>query len=205
MITYQKYPQGYYVYAYLRNKDSKTAKAGTPYYIGKGIGSRAYEYHLSVPVPKNKNYIVILEQNLTELGALALERRYIRWYGRKDACTGILINKTDGGDGVSGRIMPIEERKRRSISYKGRKAWNKGISATPEHRQNVSQSLKGKTPWNKGIPTSAESNAKRTATQSNIPKPVIGCPHCNKMGGKPAMIRHHFDNCKSRVIPTQCN
>lgn len=25
----------YYVYAYVRSKDSKTAKAGTPYYIGK--------------------------------------------------------------------------------------------------------------------------------------------------------------------------
>ena len=26
----------YYVYAYIRGEDSSTAKAGTPYYIGKG-------------------------------------------------------------------------------------------------------------------------------------------------------------------------
>ena len=30
----------YYVYQYLREKDSKTAPAGTPYYVGKGHKER---------------------------------------------------------------------------------------------------------------------------------------------------------------------
>lgn len=29
----------YYVYAYIRSKDSETARAGTPYYIGKCLAN----------------------------------------------------------------------------------------------------------------------------------------------------------------------
>ena len=99
----------YYVYAYLRSKDSKTAKAGTPYYIGKGKGRRAFADSCHV-VKAGNNPIVFLETNLSDTGALALERRMIKWYGRIDANTGILYNKTDGGDGAEGTIVSEETR-----------------------------------------------------------------------------------------------
>jgi NUMOD3 motif len=96
-------PSGYYVYAYLRHIDSDRARAGTPYYIGKGSTGRAWDRnHNITKKPKNKNLIIILEDGLTELGALALERRLIQWWGRVDIGTGILWNRTDGGEGFSG-------------------------------------------------------------------------------------------------------
>lgn len=95
----------YYVYAYLRSKDSISAKAGTPYYIGKGKENRAFSKNHTAPLPKEKSKIVFLETNLTEIGAFALERRYIEWYGCKYDSTGILHNRTKGGEGQSGNVI----------------------------------------------------------------------------------------------------
>ena len=87
--------QNYYIYAYLRED-------GTPYYIGKGHNDRYKQKSHKVKIPTDPLRIVIMESGLTNIGALALERRYIRWYGRIDNSTGILRNMTDGGEGAPG-------------------------------------------------------------------------------------------------------
>jgi len=126
----------YYVYAYLR-------KDGTPYYIGKGSGDRAWAKHKYIGVPKNKSQIVILEYNLTEIGALALERRMIAWYGRKDTCTGILRNMTEGGDGVLGHKHSEETKRKIAESRKGHPT-NLGRKMSESQKEKIRQANTGK-------------------------------------------------------------
>ena len=139
----------YYVYAYLR-KDSLT-----PYYIGKGCGSRATDKDHKVKVPTDKNRIVILETNLTELGALAIERRMIAWYGRKDLGTGILRNMTDGGDGFTGGKWNENQRR----AHQNKIPWNKGI---------------GKPKILKGLATGDRNGAKQLEARDKISQKLTG-------------------------------
>jgi hypothetical protein len=121
----------FYVYAYIRSKDSPTAKAGTPYYVGKGSGNRAWDKHRKgLKIPNDKSHIVIIESNLTQVGSLALERRYIRWYGRKDLGTGILHNMQDGGDGSAGWKASLETKSKMSAVRKGKISHRKGKIGT---------------------------------------------------------------------------
>ena len=196
-------PTGFYVYAYLRED-------GSPYYIGKGSGMRAWNTNHVINLPKNKNKIVVLEQGLSEIGALAIERRMIRWYGRKDTKTGILYNQTDGGEGVTGKIVTQQTRDKIRKKLKG-----KSIGARScETKAKISKKLLGtkrgpmsdeqKKVLSKiklGKSQCTESNIQRSKALAGVAQPKIYCTHCGKLGGISAMKRYHLDNCKNINLP----
>ena len=126
----------FYVYAYLRQDN-------TPYYIGKGKSYRAWSKSHKINLPKNKNKIIIVEKNLSEIGALALERRLIRWYGRKDLNTGILQNMTDGGEGSTG----WSKERKNLYSKSTKKMWENNNSTFNSKEFRESVSLKTKEQW----------------------------------------------------------
>jgi len=82
-----------------------------------------------------------------------------------------------------------------SLVKKGKKPNNYGKKHSTKRiipkdvRDKISSTLKG-------IVHSKESRIKRSITMKGKPKPKVVCPHCNKEGGKPSMMKHHFYNCK---------
>ena len=134
LFTKNNLPPGYYVYLYLRED-------GTPYYCGKGYGNRAWVQHRKknkgVWTPADNSRIVVAAYDLLEMGSFILERKFISWYGRKNNKTGILLNKTDGGEGVAGLVATTKTRSRMSASRKGK-------TFTDEHKQNMSIAQTGR-------------------------------------------------------------
>jgi hypothetical protein len=134
----------YYTYAYLREDR-------TPYYIGKGQGNRAYRRSKKdIKPPKDKSRIIFLKQNLTEQEAFKHEIYMIAVFGRKDLGTGILHNRTDGGDGVSGAIFTEATRNRMSQSRMGDKNHFYGKIHSSQTKEKISNTKKGSIPHNKG-------------------------------------------------------
>ena len=144
--------KNFYTYAYLRED-------GTPYYIGKGKGRRAYrKRHKGIKPPKNIAKILYLKQNLTEEEAFKHEIYMIAVFGRKDLGTGILHNKTNGGEGTSG--ITVSDKRKHEF-----RMWmlNDNPMKNPEVADKVRQYLLNEHP-RRGIPLTKEQKDKISNT-----------------------------------------
>ena len=157
-------PKEYYTYAYLREDK-------TPYYIGKGKGERAHKRNKGeVKPPKDQSRIIFLKQNLTEEEAFKHEMYMIAVLGRKDLGTGILRNKTDGGEGSSGAIRSEEWRRKQSEARKGENHPLYGKSPSAETRRKKSEA-------NKGKKLSEETRRKQSESKKGENNPFYGKSH----------------------------
>jgi hypothetical protein len=192
----------YYVYQYLREN-------GTPYYIGKGKEKRMYSSCRTVPKPKDKSRIQIIAKGLSEGEAFVLESKLINHYGRIDLGSGILRNKTNGGEGSSGTIWKDESRKSVGAHKKiwhanndisGKNNPNYGNKWPEDKKEQARQraeeqgfigNRKGITAPNKGVPMSEDQKNKLRK-----PKPQVMCKYCGKFMAPHILSRFHDIKCK---------
>ena len=100
-----------------------------------------------------------------------------------------------------GKIVSEETRKRMSDSQKGKKQSSKTIEKRVSKMRGKKRPPFGEE-WKRKL---SESRKARPAHNKGISGPLLGtkkelvmCPHCDKEGGKPCMMKWHFDNCKMK-------
>ena len=148
----------FYTYLWLRED-------GTVYYVGKGHGNRAFRKGCP------SRDLIIVQEHPCEADAFAVEMFLMAYYGRKDLGTGILRNRTDGGEGTTGfkhlpgRIVSEETRRKLSIAKKGKKPNNFGKKVSAESREKMRIHALGNKSRT-GQPKPTEEGRKISATQT---------------------------------------
>lgn len=143
-----------YVYKHIRLDTNQ------PFYIGIGNNiKRAYcksrrSKHWINIANKHGYKVEILHENISWDEAKEKEKEYIKLYGRIDNNTGILVNFTDGGEGLLGYVFSQEQLQKKSDNVKGEKNPMFGMNGeknhmygkthTEEARKKISEKLKGK-------------------------------------------------------------
>lgn len=168
--------------------------AGTPFYVGKGKGRRAQNTTRRSEEFKRVHAVGgctvdIVDWFIHESQAHAFEVELIARYGRRDM-GGLLVNKTDGGEGSSGWVPSAETRAKISKANSGwvhtptaiakMRAANVGRKHSAETRAKIAAAHIGITHSDEtryklskdrmGKPLSEETRAKLSAVRRGKPK-----------------------------------
>jgi group I intron endonuclease len=119
-------------------------------------------------------------------------------------------NMTEGGEGTSGFTFTQSEEARKKISDA-----HKGNPKSEEHKRKISEALKGRkrsektkkkiSEYRKGKSQSEETKKKIGKAKKGMKLQTVTCPYCQKTGGKPVMMRHHYENCKQKRTEATSN
>ena len=173
----------YFTYAYLRED-------GSPYYIGKGKGLRETTKHSVIIPPRER--ILRLKSGMTEEEAFRHEIYMISVFGRKDIGTGILRNRTDGGEGTSGHIQSEETRKKMSETWKKKGTSNrKGKTNSEESNRMRSQTLKERFARQEHHCKGRPANNKG---KTQVEKAGTECPYCGSIQ-RNSNYKRHVEKC----------
>jgi len=184
----------FYTYVWLRDD-------GTPYYVGKGSGNRAYIRHGHRCAPPASVDHIVFYIAKDEVDAFEMEELLIWYYGRWDLGLGRLRNLTNGGDSPpsrkgsppnsgsfkpgtnrwTGRVHSEKSKVRMSKAKKG-KPWSdikrkafKGYVPTEETNRKISAALKGikrSEETRMRVSIAAKSREKRKAQEKLCQAPV---------------------------------
>lgn len=126
----------------------------------------------------------------------------IAWKALSGQISGQEATRAIQSETMKNRVYTDEIRKNMSEGQMGKKYDRKGKCGAEKnnfygkkHGDETKERMRQK---KLGISLSAEHKAKVGDALRGKPKQKITCPHCGKIGGAPAMKRHHFDNCKER-------
>jgi len=126
----------FYTYLWLRAD-------GTPWYVGKGSDDRAWQRRRGHWAPKDSSRILV-QKHPSETDAFFAEIFLISYYGRLDLGSGILRNRSNGGDGATG--LSPETRRKMSESHKRIGNGLEGKKFSVRARLNQSEAHKRSTP-----------------------------------------------------------
>jgi hypothetical protein len=158
------------VYVYVLSRPD-----GGPFYVGVGTDRRVFLHETAKAVSAGNAKAAVIREILGggrlpsysiagwfdnwELAA-AEERRLIALYGRADLGAGVLANRTNGGQGVSG--IKWHESPNRADAIRRAAEKNRGRKHTEEHKAKIGAAHKGR-------PRSAETLAKMSAALKGRP------------------------------------